>query len=76
MTESFLNFRKNISNSTNEQIVDGLDHFYTDYRNRAILLTHAASVVMRAIGGESPSLLDEVTTNIRRADAADPKDEK
>jgi len=76
LIESFRAFRNNIGNSTNEQIADGLNEFYSDYRNRSILVIHGASVVMRAIGGESKSYLEEVTINLRRSDAFEAKDAK
>ena len=50
---------------TNDQIVDGLNKFYEDFRNRGILLTQAIYVVKKQIKGASPEEIDAVCEYLR-----------
>jgi hypothetical protein len=50
---------------TNDQIVDGLNKFYEDFRNRGILLGHAIYVVKKQIKGASPEEVDAVCEYLR-----------
>jgi hypothetical protein len=47
-------------NFTNGQIVDGLDHFYQDYRNRSINMRAATFYVLLELQGADPKALDEL----------------
>ena len=48
---------KYFSPVTNDQLVDGLDEFYKDFKNRSILLGSAVNVVVRQIAGEDVTSL-------------------
>jgi hypothetical protein len=51
---------------TNGQLVDGLDDFYKDYRNRRIKVHNAVWLVSNAIAGTSQADLDKRVENFRR----------
>ncbi len=53
------------SNVTSGQLVDGLDHFYEDYRNRSILITDAAWIVVNTIAGKPAEMIEQLTQNFR-----------
>ena len=57
---------KYFKNVTNRQIVDGLDSFYTDFRNRRILVSNAVWLVVNAIAGTPQESLDRMIENWRR----------
>jgi hypothetical protein len=50
-----------------EQIVDGVDTIFKDYRNRSLLITDAVYVALRAIGGLSPENVEKLLQSVRRA---------
>ncbi|WP_159082957.1 hypothetical protein [Burkholderia mayonis] len=47
------NFKQEFGHLTIGQLVDGLDHFYTDYRNRRISVRNAMVMVVRSMDGTS-----------------------
>jgi hypothetical protein len=49
------------------QMVEGLDHFYADYRNRNIAIAWAISYVNQELNGASQSVLDEFARKARLA---------
>jgi hypothetical protein len=52
VAESYANHSsKYFKNVTNIQLVDGLDTFYTDFRNRSILVADAVWLVVNGIAG-------------------------
>ena len=51
---------------TNNQVSEGLDVFYKDYRNRAILTPDAVWVVLNNIAGTPQSQIDSLTENLRK----------
>lgn len=55
---------KYMTKVTSGQVVDGLDSFYSDYRNRSIHIETGAWIVLQTIAGEPPS--EEVLNNWRR----------
>lgn len=57
------NFFKNV---TNQQLADGLDSFYKDYRNRSILIHDAVWVVVRTIAGTPQQEIDKLIENLRK----------
>ncbi len=54
------------SNVTNVQISDGLDSFYSDYRNRSIPVHSAVWLVVNEIAGTPREEIDSMTENFRR----------
>jgi len=60
------NQKKFFSNVTNDQIVDGLDTFYTDYRNRRIMVDAAVWLVVNGIAGTPQKELDKMIESWRR----------
>jgi len=48
------------SHVTNSQIVDGLDKFYADYRNRRILIYRATWIVVHMMAGSPQKELDDM----------------
>lgn len=57
---------KYFNNVTNVQIVDGLNSFYADYRNRKIKIADAVWLVVNGIAGTSQKELDTMTESWRR----------
>jgi hypothetical protein len=53
-------------NATAAQMVEGLDHFYADYRNRTINLGFAVSYVYKELNGTPQSTLDELARKLRQ----------
>jgi hypothetical protein len=49
------------------QIVDGMNDFYNDYRNRSILIPDAAWLVLNNIAGTPKDQIDKMTENWRQA---------
>lgn len=52
--------------TTNSQIVDGLNTFYTDYRNEKIEITDAIWIVVNSISGKSQEEIEKMTENYRK----------
>lgn len=48
------------------QLVDGIDAFYSDYRNRSISLHNAVWLVLNEIGGTPKEKLDKMIEAFRR----------
>jgi hypothetical protein len=64
--ESFKAYsEKYARNPTNDQIADGLNTFYADYRNRSILIYDAVWVVLNSIAGTPQEKLDKMIENLR-----------
>lgn len=57
---------KYFNNVTNGQIVDGLNSFYADYRNRRIKIADAVWLVVNGIAGTPQKELDTMTESWRR----------
>jgi hypothetical protein len=57
---------KYFKNVTNVQLVDGLDSFYTDFRNRSIRVADAVWLVVNGIAGTPQERLDSMIENWRR----------
>jgi hypothetical protein len=57
---------KYFTNVTNTQIVDGLDIFYKDYRNRSIKVHDAVWLVVNSISGKPQNELDKMIENWRK----------
>ena len=71
-TESFAFFSsKFLKDVTNEQLADGLDAFYKDYRNRKILIHTGAWLTLNAIAGTPQADLDKMTENSRKYASTD-----
>ena len=60
---------KYFTNVTNYQLVDGLDSFYKDYRNRSIKVHDAVWLVVNSIAGTPQKELDKMIENWRRTAA-------
>jgi hypothetical protein len=58
---------KFFTNVTNYQLVDGLDTFYKDYRNRSIRVHDAVWVVVNTIAGTPQEKVDKLIENSRKA---------
>ena len=59
-------FMKYFKDCTNTQIVDGLDDFYSDYKNRRILLEDAIWLVVSGIAGTPKEELEKMIENFRK----------
>ena len=57
---------KYFSNITNDQIVDGLNAFYEDFRNRKIRLDNGVWIVVNEIAGKSEKEMKKMIENWRR----------
>ncbi len=57
---------KYFSNVTNDQIVDGLDVFYSDYRNRRIKIADAVWLVVNEMAGTPRKELDKLIESWRK----------
>ena len=57
-------------NVTNIQLADGLNTFYSDYRNRAILIHNAVWLVLNSIAGTPQAELDKMIESFRKAAAS------
>jgi hypothetical protein len=60
---------KYFSNITNDQVVDGLDRFYADYRNRRIRVADAVWLVLNEIAGTSQKEMDQMIESWRKNSA-------
>jgi hypothetical protein len=58
---------KYFSNVTNDQLVDGLDNFYKDYRNRKIKVPDAVWLVVNSISGKPQSEMDKMIEKWRQS---------
>ena len=67
VAESYSEYNeKYLKNVTNGQLVDGLDNFYSDYRNRRITLKNAVWLVVNGIAGTPQDQLNKMIENWRR----------
>lgn len=57
---------KYFKNVSNVQLVDGLDVFYADFRNRSILVHNAVWIVTHQISGLPQERVDEMIENWRK----------
>jgi chloramphenicol O-acetyltransferase len=70
-SESYKTFKdKYAQNVTNIQLADGLNTFYSDYRNRAILIHNAVWLVLNSIAGKPQAELDKMIESFRKAAAS------
>ena len=53
-----------------EQLMDGMDRFYSDFRNRSILTSHALFIVAMQISGATDEQIQNWTLIFRRATSA------
>lgn len=60
-----------IENLTNLQVVDGLDKFYTDYRNRRIRVLEAVWIVLQSINGTPDNDMEILIENARKSAAVE-----
>ena len=60
------NVTKFFSNVTNGQLVDGVDTFYKDYRNRSIRVPNALWRVVMQIAGTPQDQLDQMIEDFRK----------
>ena len=63
---STINQNKYFKNVTFEQLIDGLDHFFSDYRNRSIDVNGGILVVLRKIRGDSESEINKMINALRK----------
>lgn len=54
------------NNISVEQLMDGLDSFYSDYRNRSILLMWAVFYISKEIAGTPETQLNTLIEDLRR----------
>ena len=67
VVESYVDYNsKYFKNVTNVQLVDGLDSFYADFRNRSIRVSDAVWLVVNGIAGTPQERLDSMIENWRR----------
>jgi|WetSurSiteA1Bulk_404760.scaffolds.fasta_scaffold06723_3 hypothetical protein len=67
MHESYSEYSdKYFKNVSNSQLVDGLDSFYVDFRNRSIRVADAVWSVVNSIAGTPQEELDSMIENWRR----------
>jgi hypothetical protein len=67
VAESYADYSsKYFKNVTNVQLVDGLNSFYTDFRNRSIRIADAVWLVVNGIAGTPQEKLDSMIENWRR----------
>jgi hypothetical protein len=48
------------------QVVDGMDAFYSDFKNRKIPVRHAFAVILKQIAGDSNESISKLTENLRK----------
>jgi hypothetical protein len=60
--------------ATYGQVIDGLDHFYSDYRNKLIKIDFAVSYVYDELSGSTQSALDQEVRQLREQAAHIPSD--
>jgi hypothetical protein len=67
VSSSYFNYyKKYFSNITNLQVADGLDAFYSDYRNRRIKIMGATWIVVNGIAGTPQEDVDKMTESWRK----------
>jgi hypothetical protein len=59
--------RRYIGDLTNGNIVEGLNAFYRDYRNKRIYIADATLLVLYSIAGTPQKQIDELAETFRRA---------
>lgn len=65
--ESFDFFKSTyLINITNTQVADGLDNFYSNYRNRSIKIHDAVWIVLNSIAGTPQERIDELIESWRK----------
>lgn len=65
--DSFASYsEKYLGNVTNVQLADGLDSFYSDFRNRSISLDNAVWLVVNSIAGKPQAEMDKMIESFRR----------
>ena len=57
---------KFLKDVTNDQLADGLDVFYKDFRNRKILVHRAVWLTLNSIAGTPQAELDKLVENFRK----------
>lgn len=62
---------KYLNNVTNSQLADGVDKFYSDYRNRRIMVYDTAWIVLNEISGKSDADMKKMIENWRKSAATD-----
>jgi hypothetical protein len=68
VTKSFTTLNEEyFKNVSSRQLADGLDAFYSDYRNRRIYLSNAVWLVTNGIAGTPQKDLDTMIENWRKA---------
>ena len=65
-------YAKYIEKITARQLVDGLDSFYADYKNRGIRIRYAVWLVVLGIAGEPEDALQERIELFRKSAAEGP----
>ncbi len=68
VVDSFEEYNKYAAHVTSSQLSDGLDSFYSDYRNRKIRMTDAVWVVLKSISGTPQAEIDKLTEKYRSID--------
>jgi len=67
VTTSFSDFdKKYLQDVTSSQLVDGLDTFYKDHRNRRITISKGVWLVLNSIAGRPQSELDKMIETFRK----------
>jgi hypothetical protein len=66
VAESFHEHLSKFKNVKSLQVVDGLNSFYGDFRNRSILVTDAVWLVVNSIVGTPKKELDKMIEDARR----------
>jgi hypothetical protein len=54
-----------VKGTSYDQLIRGLDTFYSDYRNERIFVVHALQVVSMELRGESSNAIDLKTRELR-----------
>jgi hypothetical protein len=57
---------KYLTNVTNGQVVQGLDEFYSDYRNRRIKVASGVWIVLNEISGKSKDEMQKLIETHRK----------
>jgi len=57
---------KFLTRVTSDQIADGLDNFYEDFRNRSILTHNAVWIVLNMISGKPEDEMQKMVENFRK----------
>ncbi|OQY74437.1 MAG: hypothetical protein B6D44_04240 [Ignavibacteriales bacterium UTCHB2] len=65
--ESYVEYWDNyVANVNSSQVVDGLNEFYKDYRNRKILIKDAVWLILNEISGRPKEEMDVMIENFRK----------